>query len=366
MGIMRKEKQCRVAPSEFGSQTEFGNQGVSQGDQGPIGRGAFTLVEMQVVLFIVILLAAMLVAFAPRLADRQKVAGGASQLQEWLLIAKSKARRDQIATGVRLQRVNQTDQNDPDYFRFKELQYIQQPDDFFVQPRGSDAQNQYKVRKLQIRNTAPNVNNMAVLESPVPLGAADFYGGFGGTEASLWPVQAGDYLEIKGGGLVHRILRIPNSVTLVLEGNGTPYPITIPTEDYRIIRRPRLLTGEKALTLPKDIAIDGNTRPGPWVYPPIDPRAAGEERNLCQGLAGTLDIIFSPAGGVISQGITQDRIIFWVRDVSLDNPQDGEPVLICIDVRTGFISAHPVNQDGILSNQTSLFSFTRDGKASGI
>jgi hypothetical protein len=307
------------------------------------------------------------------LTERQKVSSGASQLQEWLLIAKSRARRDQQATGVRLL----LDPNNPTQIR--ELQYIQQPDDFFVQPRGTDAQNQYRVRPLKIKSSLLNninQNDQAELEFPAPLGAADFSGGL--PNMSDWPVQIGDYLEVKGGGLVHRIIEVkPDKRTLLLQvnqqGKACPHPINL-TEDYRIIRKPRVLTGEAALLLPKDIAIDISPRPAPPIWAaPLDSR---ETRTLSQGIPSTLDgtanifsILFSPAGGVIGQGTTRDRIILFVRDVSLDAPSNpgepfpGEPILISIDVRTGFISAHPVNPDG---NFNDMYRFTRDGRGSGI
>src|SRR5437899_3994285 len=63
----------------------------------------FTLVEMLVVLALMLVLAALAVAFIPRMNDRAKTPRGASQLQMWLLIARQWAKRDGVPTGVRLQ-----------------------------------------------------------------------------------------------------------------------------------------------------------------------------------------------------------------------------------------------------------------------
>src|SRR5262249_36101604 len=104
--------------------------------------------------------------------------------------------------------------------------------------------------------------------SPPP---GDFSGGAGISPATLnagvTSVQPEEYVEIKGGGQVHRIRTVLNlgsqaiPGTTLLEGNAlllyTPFPGPIPlTKEYRIIRRPRVLPGESALQLPVDVAID--------------------------------------------------------------------------------------------------------------
>src|SRR5437588_10342280 len=66
-------------------------------------RRGFTLVEMLVVLALMLVLAALAVAFVPRMNERAKTPRGASQLQMWLLIARQWAKRDNIPTGIRLQ-----------------------------------------------------------------------------------------------------------------------------------------------------------------------------------------------------------------------------------------------------------------------
>src|SRR5437899_4734829 len=64
---------------------------------------AFTLVEMLVVLGLMLVLAALAIAFIPRMNERAKTPRGASQLQMWLLIARQWAKRDNTPTGIRLQ-----------------------------------------------------------------------------------------------------------------------------------------------------------------------------------------------------------------------------------------------------------------------
>lgn len=299
----------------------------------------FTLVELLVVVFLILVLATLVVAFAPRLAERQKVPRGASQLQGWLLIAKQRAKRDQLPTGVRLQ----PDPDNPNVYR--ELQYIQKPDDWTGGPVRVD----------------PTTLNQVTLVS-----GTGFNGSFGSSATELWPVQRGDYVELKGGGLVRRITDVrANRLTLA---SAFAYPI-LATSDYRIIRAPRPLVGEANLDLPKDIVIQGNL---------------GTTANLIFGSVPQqpnppnppvpFDILFSPAGPVIGSavssnvpGVGSEAVILWVRDVSLDfNPTttdpstSGEPLLVTIYVKTGLIAVHPV------SPWPDYFTAVKDGRSSGL
>jgi prepilin-type N-terminal cleavage/methylation domain-containing protein len=297
----------------------------------------FTLVELLVVVFLILVIATLVVAFAPRLAERQKVPRGASQLQGWLLIAKQRAKRDQLPTGVRLQ----PDPNNPNTYR--ELQYIQKPDDW------TGGQVQVNAGTLNVVNLVPGTG-------------ADFIGGGAFTDPTLYPVQIGDYIEIKGGGLVRRIAVPPAQTSLTLAPTSAyPYPIQ-PTSDYRIIRSPRPLVGEANLDMPKDIAIQGNTSPDNPVNTALlfgsVPR---------HDTAMFVDILFSPAGPLLKTdaayavpGVGGEAVILWVRDVSLDSPTDGEPLLLTIYAKTGLIAVHPV------SPLPDYFTAVKDGRSSGL
>ena len=302
----------------------------------------FTLVELLVVVFLILVIATLVVAFAPRLAERQKVPRGASQLQGWLLIAKQRAKRDQLPTGVRLQ----PDPNNPNIYR--ELQYIQKPDDWTGDP---------------VQVLPGSLSTVSL----VPPRRADFSGGYSVADQNLWPVQVGDYIEIKGGGLVRRITAVAQNTLTLAPSSAYPYPI-LPTSDYRIIRAPRPLVGEANLDLPKEIAIQGNTTPIP--PNPIDPTmifGSVARQPDAPNPPVPFDILFSPAGPVIGsavssyvQGVGSEAVIFWVRDVSLDSPTDGEPLLLTIYAKTGLIAVHPV------SPLPDYFTAVKDGRASGL
>jgi prepilin-type N-terminal cleavage/methylation domain-containing protein len=293
-------------------------------------RPGFTLVEMLVVMVIIIILTTLVLALAPRFAENQKVAKGADNLQAWLLIAKSRARRDQIPTGIRLLTDTTTY---PGHVVVHDLQYIQQPDDFnSVTPVQQNGQQygkvQVKAGQLDLVQAADNDN------------LVDFWGGYGQPDQPLWPVQAGDSIELKGGGQIHRIIAVAQRA-LRLE---TPFPYEIrATVDYRVIRAPRVLTGENPLQMAQDVGID---------------------LAVSKGLSKTntnYDILFAPSGGLIERGAPGDSVILWVRNLMLDTVTQGEPVLITIYSKTGFIAAHPVAISG-----PDPYAFTKDGRSSGL
>src|SRR5262249_46176899 len=127
-------------------------------------------------------------------------------------------------------------------------------------------------------------------------------------------------------------------------------PATLPgTQTWRILRQPRPLAAEPPLLLPVDIAVDLN--PG---------RSQGVPVRVVPPGAEVREILFSPSGAVVGKGTVGDKIFLWVRDVSRDDPYQGEPTVLAVGVRTGFISAHPVNPTG------DPFLFARDDRSSGL
>jgi prepilin-type N-terminal cleavage/methylation domain-containing protein len=272
----------------------------------------------------------------------------------------------------------------------RELQFIEQPDDYNVVPGLPGATNLPR----PITATAPPLSSMTpsavILQQvsyPLPPGAVlpgDFSGGIhflivGGQPVTqspgLWLVQAGDYIEIQGGGPMRRIssvttqqplVGIPGLAppqcmadALVLDLPPLPFAITQPTRDYRIIRSPRVRQGEAPIQLPQGVAIDLSVNLDQGTASlltnqlPIDP------------YNGTIDILFSPNGGLTGRAVTasnSNKVILYVRDVTLDSPTEGGPTLLTIYNRTGLIAAHPVNTNP----GADPYSFTRDGRSSGL
>jgi len=121
------------------------------------------------------------VAVASRFTDDRKLSRAADQIAQILLTAKQRAKRDQIPTGVRLF-------PDPQHNGVvTQAVFIQQPDDF---TGGQITLGPAPTNPLVPAATGypPPTNPNAVL---------DFSGGYGG-DPTLWSVQPGDYLSVKG------------------------------------------------------------------------------------------------------------------------------------------------------------------------
>lgn len=267
-----------------------------------MARRGFTLVEMLVVIAIILMLFALGVAFLPGAYQDKDVRRGAELLQRWLVMARERAKRDKIPVGIRL--LNPTFSTYVD-----KLQFIMRPDDF---------------SSGTVSGTGTAVT----------------------TSQAITNVTAGDFLELNGNGLPHRITAAGgNSLTL---SSPLLYPISAqnPCKHFRIIRQPRPLAGELELELPNNVGIDttlcstsGTGPTSPW---PIN------------------DILFAPNGAVTGAGVGYDKIIFYVRNTQTTATK-GSPLLVTIYTRTGFIVTHPVDPDG-----SNRYSFTLDPRSSGM
>jgi prepilin-type N-terminal cleavage/methylation domain-containing protein len=308
----------------------------------PAGRrpAAYTLIELLVVIAIIAFLAGMVIVLWPGFASSTASTSNADKAQAMLGIAKQRAIRDRVATGVRLIPKDPTNPNSP----VRELIYVQQPEPFT--PPITTTSNGTVVGTLMPTPVGPGVGS----PQGSNLVTFDFDNGvnFTGGQAlpSDYPVQIGDYLEVNGGGSVHLIMGVSANALLI---NDTIIVATR-TTNWRIIRAPRPVPGEEPLELSGDIIIDLML-----------------SRNVpTRTVAGTpfREILFAPSGSVIGRGTQgNDKIILYVRDGSRTRPTDGEPVLIAIQIGTGFIGGYPVD----VSNPTGdLYSNTRDPHASGL
>jgi hypothetical protein len=255
-----------------------------------------------------------------------------------------------VATGVRLI----ADPNDPTGNRIKQLIYIQQP-----APYTPPTANGTVVGKL---------NALDVGTGRVTFTNVDFLGGLGTSSTSNdSPVQPGDYLEINGGGSVHLITSVFNSTTLVINNPmsvlSSPTSLLTATTNWRIIRAPRPVSGEEPVELSGDVIIDlGND---PTTGRPLSPNVPIRSVLPSSGTGTPVtfrEILFAPSGSVIGHGTQgNDKIILFVRDSSRQKVTDGEPVLIAVQIGTGFIGGYPVDV-----SSGDYYSNTRDPHASGL
>jgi len=351
-------------------------------------RNAFTLVELLVVMSLIAVLATLTIAFFPSVTTSAREARAATMLQSWLNIAKQRALRDQAPGGLRLLRDPLAP---PGKLQVVECQYIAQPDDYCV---GKLFHPQLPIQSATVsgnvvtvtanghgRNVgdmmgisgvsppgyngsypilaapAPTANTFSYAISTPPLSpgtggnvawlnllsfdTADLVNGYTpgypGTpnnadpNAKYWAVIPGDYLEVNGTGLLHRVTNVRASNLIDV---SPPLPYTISPQvkaTYRIIRAPRV-AGDETLKLPSSTLIDLDTNL---------PNPTGFNNPLPTGALGDVDILFAPSGQVISRGIATDKIHLWVRSSDVQNPPfGGDPTLVSIFVRTGFVGAY--------------------------
>jgi prepilin-type N-terminal cleavage/methylation domain-containing protein len=363
-----------------------------------IPRRAFTLVEMLVVMLILVIIATIAAAVVPSMLRNGKAGQGASMIQGMLLAAKQRAIRDRVNSGVRFI-VTQDNLNAPagsNCFRLisTELCYVLQPDD------------------LVITNDSMGVNGTPPGPYTVTSSTQDFSGGMGATgyQSEQFPVQAGDFLECSGAGLVTAIQGIGTNgvlgatvqnqlTTLSNPSNGQP------VTDYRIMRMPRRVPGEDSVKLPADVTVLVADIPLNFPQPSGGSQPVSSFSNYTfyslniparvvpfQGSSNPpatyyYEIVFGPSGAVLGQGTSSgDKICIWVRDSSRDKVTDGEPVFVVVNARTGAISTQPVDVTGSgytysstnppygsglttqpkSSTQSGYYTFTTDVRASGM
>ncbi len=370
-------------------------------------RRGFTLIELIVVVALIGILATMLFFSFPSFSGQNTVSSAADRIVGALLIARQRAKRDGRVTGLR---VSQDATG-----AWTVLQYVQQPDDFVIanlptdllsgtiatmgqtpinppgipkagyKPLGWTPPGQPMANTIFLnrRNTNP-VSNKFIRLLP------DF-----GSDDTVLP---GDFIEIYGGGPVHQIVAVnsPKQATIPFESltvfgtnlqppfPATPSPLpptpsvvgpvtyTSAAPNYRIIRQPRLLSGEAPITLPTRTGLDfsvqtiGGTAtaltnllptqiaPAPgWITAPELPPAPASL--YC-------DILFTPSGAVTGQGASTGQLYLWVRDLSVDNSTNivnGWPVIVAVQMTTGFISSQQAN------DPNDPFAITRDGRGAG-
>lgn len=294
-------------------------------------RGAFTLIEMLVVIALILILLTIAAAMFPRFAENHRILKGADQIATMLLNARQRALRDGKPVGVRIEfEGNSTTAN--------RLIFIKQVDDF------SQA-------NTRCNGGTGQPDQVQVAFTGTPFRFDPTYYSAGG-QADLAPVLNGDYLEVNGGGLVTMIVRVANNNTLI-----TRSPIA--AGPYRIIRQPRAVEGEAALDLPQNIVVREVAAQGSQNLPVRSVSLYDSNGNTQR--RDYVEILFAPGGGVVGRGTTSgENIILWVQD-STKPGLEGSPLLVSVHTRTGMVAVHSVNIAG-----PDLYSFTRDGRSSGL
>lgn len=280
-------------------------------------RRAMTLIELLVVVFIMAVLFGLAAFSYPFLTARQKMTSATDRISQMLLIAKQRAKRDGLPTGVRISAT--------------ELQYIQQPDTPAIG----------RVTRIQ-PGVLPGTSVVTISDNLAPISSVDPL------------VAVGDYLEIGGGGRLHQVVApapvggVQTTVTIDLVSasiqNFTNNTTAANLSNYRIIPRPRLLGGEDAVKLPESTQVNPTL-----------------SRPTFTSLPNYVDILFSPAGNVVGQATNDGHVFLVVEDT---DPVNNNPpkFIVAIRLRTGLIGVYPYSEPPA----TDPYLFARDGRSSGL
>jgi hypothetical protein len=273
-----------------------------------------------VVIGIICVLATIGYMTLPSLAGDYNRTRSIDALSEWLLTAKMRAKRDGLPTGVRLTGWNSGNNC------CNEVAYIQQPD-------------------ALTGGTWANSSCTSIANGTATFAGTDFWGpGLSPGDPNDY-VQQGDYLEIFGSGSVHQITGATNLITLTLA--NTSVNLSVATGNFRILRAPRVLVGEEVKQLPANLGINVGTPP-----------SVNIPTRTVNGV-NYWEILFAPSGTVIGQGTGAGKIVLYVQDNNqVQNP--GQPTLIVIDVRSGFIGAFPV------APGADPYAYTESGTSGGL
>ncbi len=384
-------------------------------------RFGMTLVELLVVITIIGVLGGIVALVAPRFQESTRVGQGTSQFKNWLENARLRAQRDKAPRGLRLVETLPTSVSQVQEFYYK-FAYVEQPDDItgnpveiappMLAPTSAPftpylmALNQFRrllqtnaVAQITIaKNAAAAAGNTALANTLAnyqakitpTLNPANNFGWqyllFLQGRNLLGTVTVGDVVEFGGARYTLVVDPVvppsqPNSCVLVLhrprdeyrdfKANGTTLirnTMNSPLPSYRITRSPRPIAGEPELTLPANVAID-------FIYPTAANQATRTTPVPQAGGTGSFDVMFSPSGELTGGLGAYGRIIFWLRDVSLDTASPtvggvlppGDNRLVVLHCRTGQISTHPVDPTlGTTGTLSDPYSFVRDGKSSNL
>jgi prepilin-type N-terminal cleavage/methylation domain-containing protein len=320
-------------------------------------RPAYTLIELLVVLAIILFLSLLGYALVPGMFSNVRRVSAVERVSGWLVTARQWAKRDGLPTGLRL--LPETDAagkvvvNADGSVFVRRLQYVQQPEPLVGGQLGP--------------NGLSGGVCASVSDGVVAFRNVDFVGG--GSTVDEYLVQPGDYLELRGGGAVHRIAAV-TADTLVLNDATANYPGFRPTTNYRILRQPRPLLGEKVLNVPGDTVIDlgppsavDRATGNPLSFVSRNPTRSVKvpERLVGGGRSSqklVLEVVFSSGGAVLTQNT--GKVILWLRDGTATPPDLGDPNLLAIPVSTGFVGAYEV------APGSNPYQNAESGRASGL
>jgi len=348
--------------------------------QTEINRKGFTLVELLVVMSIMIIFGAMTVAFYPSVSSDNELSRIANQVQGMIVGARQTARRELVATGIRF--LPSTNSN-----VCEQLLLIQKPADIYGYTFGDMV---YQAGPLNVSGAsfvAPGAANnplkyqqsISVVQFPYPVWSSS-------SEEEL--VKEGDLLvnlnelppkacrilgrpnsSIFSNGLNTQIsadpyprswtnVFAPNNLALIDVGDYNPFQngnlpvspfLAYQPKNYRIIRNPRVIPGEKPIDLPSNFEISLLIQSSFTVFPFVDTSVTPNVNillpvsvNLSKGFSGELDLVFDSNGAISSQSASSD-VYLWLHRKDSAIGDFNQDAIICIRKKNGAVGIFPVN-----------------------
>lgn len=331
-------------------------------------RNGFTLVEMLVVLSIVVVVSVIIIPFIARSNDKDIVPRGARFLQGALMQARSRAQLERTPNGIRLLPTTVVTVGAPLYETLawsEQFEYIHDPGDFI---------DGFASGPLNPAGPPPADRTVTINLPP-------------GRQLNQ-DVLPGDYIEFLGNGQLFQIGGVSGNQLLLSRPLAVPLAAPSFPTNYRIIRRPRPVPGERPLEMPRGVVVDLTGRFNDSV-PPGDGsgQLSGNDRDLGNviwmrgistrfNLANTVDIMFGPSGQVIGDAAANDIIYFWLHPSAepngwmLRNPgaslgDAGNQSLVVVYSRSGTTTSYPVNQ-GTPGNAADPYGFAKAARAQNV
>lgn len=293
-------------------------------------RNAFTLVELMMTLLAMSVVVISVILFYPKRESRLAM-DGADRLQTYLTQTRGRAAREMAPNGIRLR-------SSDGGATYESIEFISEGSNRVVPIEPSSRPGQ---------TLLPASQWTIYLDMPGGSPVLTQYG------VSLWDegVKAGDILEVVSGTVEpHRIESInyaSNQITLAAkidpatgEYLNLPGPNCVASakliDNYRYVKQAGPLMGEPSVPLPEGCVILGETVSAPG------------SRHLPKNRNGDVDILFGPAGPIVSGD--RRKIILWVTD----RENKAKPALVVIYPQTGAVSVREVGPVG------DEYQFTRD------
>lgn len=389
-----------------------------------IRRGAFTLVELLVVMSIVVLLATLTLAVVVNMGERDGTTDAAGLTRQWLMIAKNRAARDHANRGLRLvvgiDPSGNPAKTSPQWVT--ELQYIEQPGAITptngyppYTPQATCVKIVYwfdsagnklpspafptLVPECWIENLTPGDLARLNNSSTIPGGLIVLYdlrnsadtGPYSGRMMSVIGVSQSPFTvpNTPPNDTYRLRVKLDSYPDVSLGATGTPSGSPAPTQQavftsysFGITPPPQPIVGEPPLQLPKGICID-LTRSNGVNTPDV---------SIVNQNGGDVDILFTPSGHVVPMGGgtgIDGMILLWHRDYTkipgLGSPltvlsagppvtfdltpfqRGGEQQLVSIRCKTGALGQFPVkwpNAAGQYNPGEGPYDFARGGASS--